>query len=217
MELIKSISIENTVAKRDAAVTKLKQLFDDVDRSDSDLAKLCGISLSSVVHGRDCLLFERDGLAQAIRCIDAAIWGKLLLESGIRSFMSSKDRAEWDANVMNHTVPELTLDNVRSTFGQLYADRGEMFADGVVAVFRSLSWDYKTNSPMAFGPKLILTGVWTDKGSKIFKIVNDLRAGVVWANTYSKFDPASPFGGYKESGFGREGGRHGLLPYLTLG
>ncbi len=59
-------------------------------------------------------------------------------------------------------------------------------------------------------------GVWTDKGSKIFKIVNRLRAGVVWANTYNKFDPSSPFGGYKESGFGREGGRHGLLAYLSL-
>ncbi len=59
-------------------------------------------------------------------------------------------------------------------------------------------------------------GVWTDKGSKIFKIASKLRAGVVWANTYNKFDPASPFGGYKESGFGREGGVHGLLPYLRL-
>jgi aldehyde dehydrogenase (NAD+) len=59
-------------------------------------------------------------------------------------------------------------------------------------------------------------GVWTDKGSKIFKTVSKLRAGVVWANTFNKFDPTSPFGGYKESGFGREGGRHGLLPYLSL-
>lgn len=57
-------------------------------------------------------------------------------------------------------------------------------------------------------------GVWTDKGSKIFKMASKLRAGVVWANTYNKFDPTSPFGGYKESGFGREGGLHGLLPYL---
>jgi len=57
-------------------------------------------------------------------------------------------------------------------------------------------------------------GVWTDKGSKIFKVTNQLRAGVVWANTYNKFDPTSPFGGYKESGVGREGGLHGLLPYL---
>jgi len=65
-------------------------------------------------------------------------------------------------------------------------------------------------------PYGLSAGVWTDKGSKIFKIVSKLRAGVVWANTYNKFDPTSPFGGYKESGFGREGGRHGLMPYLTL-
>lgn len=65
-------------------------------------------------------------------------------------------------------------------------------------------------------PYGLSAGVWTDKGSKIFKIVNKLRAGVVWANTYNKFDPTSPFGGYKESGFGREGGLHGLLAYLSL-
>jgi aldehyde dehydrogenase (NAD+) len=57
-------------------------------------------------------------------------------------------------------------------------------------------------------------GVWTDKGSKIFKTLSKIRAGVVWSNTYNKFNPASPFGGYKESGFGREGGRHGLAAYL---
>jgi aldehyde dehydrogenase (NAD+) len=59
-------------------------------------------------------------------------------------------------------------------------------------------------------------GVWTDKGSKIFKITTAMRAGVIWANTYNKFDPSSPFGGFKESGVGREGGLHGLLPYLEL-
>lgn len=57
-------------------------------------------------------------------------------------------------------------------------------------------------------------GVWTDKGSKIFNMTSKLKAGVVWANTYNKFDPVSPFGGYKESGFGREGGLHGLNAYL---
>lgn len=65
-------------------------------------------------------------------------------------------------------------------------------------------------------PYGLSAGVWTDKGSKIFKMVNKLKAGVVWANTYNKFDPTSPFGGYKESGFGREGGLQGLLPYLQL-
>jgi len=65
-------------------------------------------------------------------------------------------------------------------------------------------------------PYGLSAGVWTDKGSKIFKMVNKLRAGVVWANTYNKFDPTSPFGGYKESGFGREGGVHGLSAYVRL-
>ena len=60
-------------------------------------------------------------------------------------------------------------------------------------------------------------GIWTDKGSKIFKMSQNLRAGVVWANTFNKFDPTSPFGGYKESGVGREGGLHGLDAYLKLG
>ena len=59
-------------------------------------------------------------------------------------------------------------------------------------------------------------GVWTDKGSKIFKISKEIRAGVIWANTFNKFDPTSPFGGYKESGMGREGGLEGLLPYVNL-
>lgn len=63
----------------------------------------------------------------------------------------------------------------------------------------------------AFG---LSAGVWTDKGSKIFNMTTKLRAGVIWANTYNKFDPVSPFGGYKESGFGREGGLHGLSAYL---
>ncbi|MDB6110533.1 MAG: Aldehyde dehydrogenase [Pedosphaera sp.] len=66
-------------------------------------------------------------------------------------------------------------------------------------------------------PYGLSAGVWTDKGSKIFKMVNKLRAGVVWANTYNTFDPTSPFGGYKESGFGREGGVQGLSAYLRLG
>ncbi len=65
-------------------------------------------------------------------------------------------------------------------------------------------------------PYGLSAGVWTDKGSKIFKIISKLRAGVVWANTYNKFDPTSPFGGYKESGWGREGGVQGLAPYVVL-
>jgi aldehyde dehydrogenase (NAD+) len=65
-------------------------------------------------------------------------------------------------------------------------------------------------------PYGLSAGVWTDKGSKIFNMTKRMRAGVIWANTFNKFDPSSPFGGYKESGFGREGGLHGLNAYVSL-
>jgi len=65
-------------------------------------------------------------------------------------------------------------------------------------------------------PYGLSSGVWTDKGSKIFKVTQDIRAGVIWANTFNKFDPASPFGGYKESGVGSEGGIEGLSGYVNL-
>jgi len=66
-------------------------------------------------------------------------------------------------------------------------------------------------------PYGLSAGIWSDKGSKILAVADRLRAGVIWANTFNRFDPASPFGGYKESGYGREGGRHGLTAYLKAG
>jgi aldehyde dehydrogenase (NAD+) len=107
----------------------------------------------------------------------------------------------------------------------------------VPTVFTNVAQSYRIAQEEIFGPVLsVLTfrtpdeavekanntpyglsaGVWTEKGSRILWMANRLRAGVVWANTYNRFDPASPFGGYKESGFGREGGRHGLEPYLRF-
>ncbi len=104
-------------------------------------------------------------------------------------------------------------------------------------VFTSVAQSYRIAQEEIFGPVLsVLTfrtpdeavekanntayglsaGVWTEKGSRILSMAQRLRAGVVWANTFNRFDPTSPFGGYKESGFGREGGLHGLEPYLRF-
>ena len=104
-------------------------------------------------------------------------------------------------------------------------------------LFTNMSQSHRLTQEEIFGPVLVIQtfrtideviakanntpyglsgGVWTDKGSKIFKISKDIRAGVIWANTFNKFDPTSPFGGYKESGMGREGGLEGLLPYVKL-
>jgi len=83
-----------------------------------------------------------------------------------------------------------------------------------VLTFRTLDEAIEKANNTAYG---LSAGVWTDKGSTHPEdVARELKAGVVWANTYNKFDPASPFGGYKESGFGREGGRQGLLDYCKL-
>jgi aldehyde dehydrogenase (NAD+) len=107
----------------------------------------------------------------------------------------------------------------------------------VPTVFTNVAQSYRIAQEEIFGPVLsVLTfrtpdeavekanntpyglsaGVWTEKGSRILAMAQRLRAGVIWANTYNRFDPTSPFGGYKESGFGREGGLHGLAPYLEF-
>jgi len=79
-----------------------------------------------------------------------------------------------------------------------------------ILTFRTVDEAIEKANNTAYG---LSAGVWTDKGSRILKMSTELKAGVVWANTYNTFDPTSPFGGYKESGFGREGGRQGLLDY----
>jgi len=113
-------------------------------------------------------------------------------------------------------------------------ERGYWF---VPTVFTNVAQSYRIAQEEIFGPVLsVLTfrtpdeavekanntpyglsaGVWTEKGSRILAMAQRLRAGVIWANTYNRFDPTSPFGGYRESGFGREGGLHGLEPYLDF-
>ena len=82
-----------------------------------------------------------------------------------------------------------------------------------ILTFRTVGEAIEKANNTAYG---LSAGVWTDKGAKILKMSTALKAGVVWANTYNKFDPASPFGGYKSSGFGREGGKQGLLDYLKI-
>jgi len=87
---------------------------------------------------------------------------------------------------------------------------------GPVLAIQSFRTDDEVIEKANNTPYGLSAGVWTDKGSKIFNLTTKLRAGVIWANTFNKFDPTSPFGGYKESGYGREGGLHGLAAYVNV-
>ncbi len=82
-----------------------------------------------------------------------------------------------------------------------------------ILTFRTVAEAVEKANNTAYG---LSAGVWTEKGSRILKLSTELKAGVIWANTFNKFDPTSPFGGYKESGFGREGGKQGLADYVKL-
>ena len=102
----------------------------------------------------------------------------------------------------NHTSSAFSLSRIE-VFGPVLA----------ISTFRTTAEAILKANDTPYG---LAAGIWSEKGSKIHKTASQLKAGVIWANTYNKFDPTSPFGGYNESGFGREGGRHGLLPYLEI-
>ena len=120
-----------------------------------------------------------------------------------QSRCSLPDRGFWHAPTLFSNVSQSHRVVQEEIFGPVLAVQTFRTADEVIA---------KANNT----PYGLSGGVWTDKGAKIFKITREIRAGVIWANTFNKFDPSSPFGGYKESGMGREGGLEGLLPYVHL-
>ncbi len=97
-------------------------------------------------------------LQKAVRVgIDASAWQYLMHESGLRTLMDADARSKWDKAIMDGDIPELTAANVRSTFAMLHDSRGEMFERGVLACFKALAWDYKTNLPQKFGKRIVLT------------------------------------------------------------
>jgi aldehyde dehydrogenase (NAD+) len=131
---------------------------------------------------------------------------KIGQEEGAEMYQSScsvPDRGYWCRPTIFTGVSQSNRIVQEEIFGPVLA----------IQSFRTLEEGLTKANNTPFG---LSGGVWTDKGSKIFKMTQQIRAGVIWANTFNKFDPTSPFGGYKESGVGREGGLHGLGAYLSL-
>jgi aldehyde dehydrogenase (NAD+) len=127
-------------------------------------------------------------------------------EEGLEMYQSScpvPSKGYWCRPTVFFQVPQSSRLAQEEIFGPVLSIQTFRTVDEVI--------EKANNTPYGLS-----AGVWTDKGSRIFNLTTKLRAGVVWANTYNKFDPVSPFGGYKESGIGREGGLHGLAPYLNL-
>lgn len=154
-DLIPSVSLDALLQKRGAMVLHLEEAhhrLQEVDRLGGD--DFDGPDLED--RRTRTYFTEADALPRFIRAIDAQFWDHLLTKSGLWTFMDSTARATWRQQISDGNVPELTRSNVEATFTQLHGTRIDMLERGVIAMFRALSWDYKTNTPRKLGKRVVL-------------------------------------------------------------
>ena len=165
-DLIGSLSVAHLVQQRQV-------ILDRVDRALSLLREAASIEAATFptafhglrrlfmqdFHSSQVDLIGKDALPKIMAEVDAGAWECLLDHSGIRTFLNQEKRQELHESIEKKTFPPITVDSVKATFAGLYERRVEMMEDGVIALFRKLSWDYKSNSPVAFGKRIILRSV----------------------------------------------------------
>lgn len=182
-DLVKSVSIANLANQRVAVVERVHAALDLLAEAER-IAKAAHLGFPRLVlddayacRGRPSVTGEyakRDEAEGAIvRVIDVRGWSYLLSESGLRTFMDAQTREQWDRQLSEGDVPELTTANIEATFAQLYGARGDMFERGVIQCFRRLSWDYKTNRPFMFGKRIIVKHLLPD-GCANHRVTNEL-------------------------------------------
>lgn len=155
--LVKSISVANMVNQRDAVVSRLTEAIRLIEEA-QELAEAAHVGCPRLMFDgpKGRIAFGAGDGARLLGTVDGPAWRHLLAESGLRSLMDAKSRAQWDELTYMGEVPPLTFENVAATFEQLHGARGDMFERGVIEVFRRLSWDYKTNRPNMFGKKIVV-------------------------------------------------------------
>jgi hypothetical protein len=159
-ELVPSVSIENLLSQRDAIIERLRtaaKLFHEIETLAGNAFPQARYAYA--VPALECRRLNSrfpDHLEDFEKSVDATAWDHLLAASGLRTFMDAEARKKWDDSISERKVPPLTDENIRATFHDLYVKRNEMFENGVIAVYKALSWDYKTNSPRRFGRRIIL-------------------------------------------------------------
>jgi hypothetical protein len=157
---VKGVSLDNLLNMREAVHERVAQAHRLLREADElgRAAHLGGVR-EALTYWRDrrtAELLDDSGEDALMQVLDATGWQYLMSESGLRTFMDQEARERWDKQIAERKTPPLTAANIASTFRELHAARGEMFERGVINVFRSLSWHYKTNSPVKFGPRIII-------------------------------------------------------------
>lgn len=171
-DLVKSVSVDNMANQREAVVSRVREALDLLADAQT-IAAAAHIGFPRLVldnsfayrSGTAITGFSaktHDAMQEIIKHVDADGWRYLLDESGLRSLMDATARATWNKAIAEGDFPELTAANIRATFAALHEARADMFERGVIACFRRLSWEYKTNLPALFGKRIIvqLKGSW---------------------------------------------------------
>ncbi|POZ15903.1 MULTISPECIES: DUF4942 domain-containing protein [Lelliottia] len=164
-DVICSTSIERIVTGRNAALTQIEALIRQLDDISTLTRSIGGKTALDWAMKQDfrcgCWLMEkREAAMKAInRNLDRSIWRDLMKKSGMLSLMDAQARDQWYYSLEKEDIPAVSEENILSTFEQLHQSKGDVFERGVINVFKSLSWDFKTNSPCKFGRKIIVTGL----------------------------------------------------------
>lgn len=181
-QLVKSVSVDDLLNKREAIIERLasmQNLWDEINELsqqyfNDNKVYGCADYFVNGLNGRhgSHKLFDKHngkniGLESATQRVDKAGWKHLLHESGMRTLMNNAMRNQWDGLLYNDNekVPVLSRGTIEATFGQLHADSQNIFEQGVIDVFKGLSWEYKTNMPQKFGKRIVLGWVRSYSGN----------------------------------------------------
>lgn len=166
-DVICSTSIERIVTGRNAALAQIESLIRKLDDISTLTRSIGGKTALDWAMKQDfrcgCWLMEKTETAMKVitRNIDRGIWRDLMKRSGMLSIMDAQARDQWYNSLEKEDIPAVSEENILSTFEQLHLNKGEVFERGVINVFKSLSWDYKTNSPCSFSKKIIINNLVT--------------------------------------------------------
>ncbi|WP_185922687.1 DUF4942 domain-containing protein [Hafnia paralvei] len=164
-DVICSTSIERTVNGRNAALAQIEVLIHQLNDISALTRSIGGKTALDWAMKQDfrcgCWLMEKTETAMKVitRNLDRGIWRDLMKRSGMLSIMDAQAREQWYNSLEKEDIPAVSEENILSTFEQLHQSKSDVFERGVINVFKSLSWDYKSNSPCKFGKKIIVTGL----------------------------------------------------------
>ncbi|WP_374941093.1 DUF4942 domain-containing protein [Scandinavium goeteborgense] len=164
-ELISSTNIERVVTGRNVALERIREMIHQLVGISALTGSIGGKTALDWAMKQDfrcgCWLMEKEEIAmKVITCnLDRSIWRDLMKKSGMLSLMDAQARDQWNNSLENDDIPAVSEENIFSTFKSLHSSKHEVFERGIINVFKSLSWDYKSNSPCRFGKKIIINGL----------------------------------------------------------